>query len=147
MKEKLTKHFIATNSVKWVDVIDDIIYNYNHTVNRGIGVSPDSVNHAVEVDIINEKREDTKHKRDTIQQHLEEGDTVRLLNKKGLFDNKHKGKYTHGIFKVVQIYNNSCDIENTKGEIFLVKLSQLQKVKQNGEIIPDITEIEKANRD
>ena len=44
LKEKLTKYFISHNTVKWYDGIDEIVNNYNHTVNRGIGVEPIKVN-------------------------------------------------------------------------------------------------------
>ena len=40
LKEKLTQYFINNDTVKWVDGIDDIIYNYNHSINRGIGIQP-----------------------------------------------------------------------------------------------------------
>jgi len=44
LKEKLTKYFIAYDTVKWFDVIDEIIKNYNNTFNRGIKNTPSGIN-------------------------------------------------------------------------------------------------------
>ena len=43
---------------KWVNAIDDIVYNYNHSVNRGIGIEPYKVNNFIEQKI----RENAKNK-------------------------------------------------------------------------------------
>jgi hypothetical protein len=37
---KMSKLFDATNSFRYIDALDDLIYNYNHTVHRTIGVTP-----------------------------------------------------------------------------------------------------------
>ena len=60
LKEKLTKYFVNNDTVKWVDAIDDIIYNYNHSVNRGIGIEPYKVNNFIEQKIIENKTEKNK---------------------------------------------------------------------------------------
>ncbi len=52
IKEKLTKYFTATDSVRWIDVIDKIMYNYNHSINRGIGIEPYLVNSQLEHELI-----------------------------------------------------------------------------------------------
>ena len=33
LQEKLITYFINSNTVKWVNAVDDIIYNYDHSVN------------------------------------------------------------------------------------------------------------------
>jgi IS30 family transposase len=60
LKDKLTKYFSAKDTVRWVDVIDDIVYNYNHSVNRGIGMEPYKVNSFIENELVQEKKEITK---------------------------------------------------------------------------------------
>ena len=40
LKEKILKYFIASETTRWVDVIDIIIKNYNNTINRTIGCTP-----------------------------------------------------------------------------------------------------------
>jgi hypothetical protein len=39
LKMKMSKLFDATNSFRYIDVLDDLIYNYNHIVHRMIGVT------------------------------------------------------------------------------------------------------------
>ena len=48
IKIKLTQYFINNDTVKWINAIDDIIYNQNHSVNRGIGIEPYKVNNFIE---------------------------------------------------------------------------------------------------
>ena len=60
LKDKLTKHFISTDSVNWVDIIDELIYNYNHSVNRGIGIEPYKITNAIEHEIIMRKIDETE---------------------------------------------------------------------------------------
>ena len=62
LKEKLTQHFIANDTVNWIDVIDTIIYNYNHSVNRGISIAPAKVTDFIEQKIIENKKEETDNR-------------------------------------------------------------------------------------
>jgi hypothetical protein len=48
LKEKLSIYFNTNDTVVWIDIIDKIIYNYNHSVNRGIGIEPYKVNDFIE---------------------------------------------------------------------------------------------------
>jgi hypothetical protein len=59
LKNELTKYFSSHDTVKWIDVIDNIINNYNHTVNRGIGVEPFKANSFIENQIIQKAEEKT----------------------------------------------------------------------------------------
>ena len=36
LKDKLNKYFIANDDTNWIDIIDNIIKNYNNTRNKGI---------------------------------------------------------------------------------------------------------------
>ena len=56
LKEKLTKYFVSHDTVKWYDIIDNIVDNYNRTVNRGIGIEPIKVNPFIENEIVQEKK-------------------------------------------------------------------------------------------
>ena len=41
MKALLGKYFTAFNTKgKWIDTLEDIVYNYNHTFHRGIQCTP-----------------------------------------------------------------------------------------------------------
>ena len=44
LKTKLWKYFTAKNTYKWLNVLQDIVYAYNHKRHRIIGCTPASVN-------------------------------------------------------------------------------------------------------
>ena len=59
IKEKLTAYFDAFDTVKWIDIIDKIIDNYNNSVNRGIGYKPIEVNDFLE-NYIRQRKKSTR---------------------------------------------------------------------------------------
>jgi hypothetical protein len=93
LKKTMSRLILQNNSSNWIDNMDEIVYNYNHTVNRGIGVEPYKVNNAIEVDIINQKREQTDLIREKEGEEFKIGDSVRVLRKKKLFEDKLINKY------------------------------------------------------
>ena len=48
LKTKMYRYFTARNTRRYVDVLPDLLYSYNHTYHRSIGMAP------VEVDDTNE---------------------------------------------------------------------------------------------
>lgn len=147
IKNKLTKHFISTNSVNWIDAIDDIINNYNNSVNRGIGVAPIKVNNAIETDIITEMRKETDRLKSVLPEIFESGDAVRIFRNKKLFGDKQLSKYGDEVYKVVKVYKNALDIKGEDGKTQRVKQSEVLKVKQAGVYTPPISAIIAANKE
>ena len=109
LKDILREHF-ASDDLNWINVIDQIINNYNHTVNRGIGIAPVNVTDAIETSIINEKREITDKFKET-EPEFKIGDKVRVLRKKKLFEDKNLSKYFDIVFTVYKITSNSLYIK------------------------------------
>lgn len=148
IKNKLSKHFIATNSVVWIDAIDDIIKNYNNSFHRGIGMSPNKMNNFSEVDYITHQREYSDLLKKKIGVSFEVNDTVRLLRKKKVFEDKQLSKYGDKIYTVVEIYNNSLDVMDNEGIRQRVKKSEVIKVDE--EAITDkpiqIVEVNKIHK-
>ena len=132
LKDKLTKHFYANDTYKWIDVIDDIIKNYNNTINRSTGLEPIKINSFIENQIINNKRDETNLIK-TGKHLFSTGDFVRIKNKKKLFDDKQKSKFSNEIFQIVKVLNNSAMLNNDEK----FKLSELIKVEniENKELI------------
>ena len=125
LKDKLKKHFIATDNLNWIDAIDKIINNYNHTVNTGIGIEPYKVDAYIEHQIVTLKRDITTfmHSKDI---KFSVGDKVRILNKKVVFQDKLLPKYSSTVFIVEKVFNNACLVKHNDTEI-RVKKSQLIK--------------------
>lgn len=130
IKNKLSKHFIATNSVNWIDAIDDIIENYNNTFHRGIGTSPREMNRYAEVDAIARNREYTELLKKKNGEPFEVNDKVRVMRKKKLFEDKQLSKYGDEIYNIENVYKNALDISDAKGNIQRVKKSDVIKVDE-----------------
>lgn len=74
-------------------------------------------------------------------------DIVLVKRNKKLFEDKQLSKYVGEHFKVIGIFNNAVDVKGKNGEILRVKKSDIQKIKQVGEVLPTETAILKANVD
>ena len=110
LKDKLKAHFSATGKVNWINAIDEIINNYNHSVNRGIGMSPIKMNSFKEQALVEEKKEIT----DLIyssEKIINIGDKVRVKKPKALFADKMTATYSNTIYEVVSIVCQMLDIE------------------------------------
>ena len=42
LRKKIESNFILTNSTEWINILPQLIYEYNHTKHRSIGMSPES---------------------------------------------------------------------------------------------------------
>jgi hypothetical protein len=140
LKSKLNKYFIANNTVRWIDVIDKIILNYNNTINTGIGYTPKQAsNHMIQSILINEAIDKTKRiENDNKEENINIGDRCRLLNKTKLFD-KQQSKYSNEIYTITKIKKNTVDVKNNKDEKLNVKKTDILIVKEvDYEILNDV---------
>ena len=138
LKEKMTQYFTANDTVKWIDIIDDLVYNYNHSVNRGIGAAPYQVNSFMEQRIVEKKRDET----DLILSKKEEikvGDFCRIIYEKDLFSDKMTPKYSNKIFEIIKIKSNSLVVQDSKGENYTVKKSNVKIIKdvENNKVLKE----------
>ena len=102
IKEKLVKYFDSFDTVRWVDIIDKIVYNYNHTKNRGIGYKPIEVNDFIENMIRQKKKLEGENIREN-ETEFKVGQYVRELNDKNIFDDKMKSKYSNEIYEITKV--------------------------------------------
>ena len=133
IKEKLEKYFIAHNTTRWIDVIDKIVKNYNHTYNRGIKNTPDEVNRnkLLEADIIIRKREETIKQQENIPT-FKINDIIRVKIHKDTFT-KFTPKYSHDLYKITKVNNNTITAVNNKNENHLFKKSNIIHVNNDFE--------------
>lgn len=136
LKDKLLKHFTANDTVNWVDVIDKVIYNYNHTVNTGIGIEPYKVNSFIEAEIISEKKDKTE-KINENNLFINIGDKCRIKKKDVLFEDKMTTKYSKTIYTIIKVNKNSVEV-NHNNDNLTVKKTEIMIVRDNVEhIAPD----------
>ena len=81
IKEKLVKYFDSFDTVRWIDIIDKIVYNYNHTKNRGIGYKPIEVKYFIENMIRQKKKLEGENIREN-ETEYKVGQYIRELNDK-----------------------------------------------------------------
>lgn len=126
LKEKLEKYFIANNTVRWIDIIDKIIYNYNHTYHNGIKIEPYKVNYLIENDIVNEKREITEDIKES-EVIFNKGDKVRVKQTREIFE-KNKPVFSKEIYKITKVNKNSVRVVDKNDDEYTVKKSNLLKI-------------------
>lgn len=101
LKTKLWKYFTAYNTYKWIDVIQDIVFAYNHRKHRTLGRTPASVNrnNAMIVWAHLYGRPGPINSRSDIQI----GDIVRISKVKATFEKGYLPNWTEEIFTVCGI--------------------------------------------
>ena len=141
LKDKLSIYFNTNDTVVWNDIIDKIIYNYNHSVNRGIGIEPYKVNDFIENMIIQDKKEETRlieSKEDIINV----GDKIRILLETKMFQDKLSPKYSNKIYTIIKVGKNTVSVMDND-EIVKVKKSNIKIISDVSNDIK-LTELKKA---
>ena len=141
LKDKLSIYFNTNDTVVWIDIIDKIIYNYNHSVNRGIGIEPYKVNDFIENMIIQDKKEETRiieSKEDIINV----GDKIRILLEQKLFQDKLSPKYSNKIYTIIKVGKNTVSVMDNE-EVVKVKKSDI-KIISGISNNTNLTELKKA---
>ena len=123
LKDKLLKYMTSQDTVRWIDVIDKIVWNYNHTVNRGIKIEPYKANSFIQTEMIAEKKAETEKIRAREPQY-EINKKCRILNKTALFEDKMTSQYSNKVYTITKVNQNSVILNDTikkkKSEILLI---------------------------
>ena len=105
VKSRLEKIFDKRGSRRWIDVLDDVIANYNKTPHRSIGMAP--------LDVNDENREEV-YKRlypksgITVVCKFKTGDKVRKILDKEIFDKGYTKKWSDEIYKIKKIRQSNA---------------------------------------
>jgi hypothetical protein len=83
VKQRIENHFLATNSVVWYDVLDDILQNYNNTYHSAIKMKPNNVGIEEEQQIVDKALEKVS---DILSSQQMLTSPVRIRLKKEIFD-------------------------------------------------------------
>ena len=148
LKDKLLKHFLASKSTNWIDNIDDIVQNYNNTVNRGTGFTPKEASKGLIQSFIISRAREHNDKIGDQEIVINVGDTCRVRNKKKLFE-KMNLEYSDDTYIVTKVYSNKVDVQNEKVKIDGVKKEDIILVNavEHNVIINDKKYTEKINND
>jgi hypothetical protein len=126
LKDKLTKYFSANDTVIWIGVMDKIIDNYNHTINRGIGIEPYKVNGMIENVLIQKAKEKTEN---IEQEIINVGDLCRVRLVKSAFSDKLQSKWSNAIYKVIKVKIASVIVEDDKHKEYKIKKYDIKIIK------------------
>lgn len=129
LKSKLTKYFSAKDTSKWIDIIDKIIYNYNHTINRGIGIEPAKVNSFIENEIRTKAKETTEAILEK-EQTINVGDRCRIKTTKTIFTDKLESKFSNNLYTITKINKGSVIVIDNEGIEYKVKKYNIKIVKE-----------------
>jgi len=131
IKSKLYKYFTFKKTKRWVDIIDDLVYGLNNTVNKTTGFKAVDVNeenspqvwHNIYSKFILQKKDKPRFK---------EGDLIRLSTTKTIFTKKYVAQYSNEIFKIKKVYSTSpaqYQIEDLHGNTLSGRVYDFEIVK------------------
>ena len=119
LKERIYRYFTFKNTRRYVDVLDDIVYSYNNTYHRSIGMTPSQVDKTneqiVRARLYPDKPKQFKYKFDI-------GDTVRISVRRNVFRKSYTGNWSEEIFTV-------CNRHPTQPVTYTVKDATGQPIK------------------
>ena len=135
MKEKMWKYFTDNNTYTYIDVLPELVEDYNNTVHSSIKITP--------IEASKKKNELTvwrnlypdRLKIQPITPKFSVGDKVRITKKKKVFEKGYTTRWREEIFKITKIQNTNpvtyklADLkdEEIKGTFYE---PELQKTKQ-----------------
>lgn len=120
IREVIQKYFSIRKTKNWVNVLPDIIENYNTTFHTGIDAIPKEVWSGK-----SESKQEPKYPKFDIKI----GDTVRILKRYSEFTKKSDvKKFTKNLYKVIAREGATFKVKNDKGVVQERKDYELQKV-------------------
>ena len=135
MKEKMYKYFTANSTNVYIDVLNDLVSQYNKTVHSSIEVTPieASKKENEKQVFLNLYPSESSAKK---KPKFELGDYVRIPKKKGTFEHGFTPRYTEEVFQVSSVLDTSpvtyklidFNNEEIKGTFYE---QELQKTKQD----------------
>ena len=99
LKHKLWRYLTSTNKRKWLDVLQDAVYSYNHSVHRVIKRKPATVTQA-DVASMREERQESRSKG---KDNIRVGDTVRISKVKSVFEKGYLPNWTEELFTIADV--------------------------------------------
>jgi len=130
MREVLAKYFYARDTKNYIDVLPEIIKNYNNSEHRGIGTTPELVWNGKEKPMLDNPIEDSPSIPD-----IKIGDWVRVIKQYDIFKKRSAEKaYSKTLYEVIKIEGKRYIVKSKKGETQERVGWELQKVVEPDKI-------------
>lgn len=102
LKEKMWKQFTIRGSHKWIDILNDLIENYNNTKHRTIKMKPIEVNRENEKGLLKKVYSQPNKSIEKFGKY-EIGDKVRISKTKKTFEKGYTPNWTKETFTIAEI--------------------------------------------
>ena len=143
LKTRMWRYFTAKKTMRYIDVLPDLVYSYNHSVHRSIKMKPTDVTADNEKQVwrtLYDHNDDVKH----VKYKFKIGDQVRISKIKRKFEKGYLPNFSKEIFTISKqvprdppVYKlKDYDGEELKGTFYE---KELQKVIKSN----DVYEVEK----
>lgn len=134
IKERLYKYFTEKATLKWIDVVDDIVLAINKTVSTATGMRPLDVNFENQ-DKLWEKLYGSTTKASR-KNKFNASDDIRIAKTKGTFEKSYLPNYTSDVYSVDRVVKgspNTYHIKNDAGQEVLGKFynEELSRTQEN----------------
>lgn len=107
LKSKMWKYFTHTNSKKWIDILQDLVYNYNNSYHRSIKMTPTEGSMQKNSSKVYDALFPSKATKEKIVSHFNIGDRVRISKKYRNFRKGYLPNFTTEIFIVSEVLRTS----------------------------------------
>lgn len=108
LKSKLYKEFSLKGNYKWKDgTLENVVYKYNHTHHRTIGLSPAQVNQSTKQFVLNKYSKIAASDIQYTRRKLKVGDYVRISKYKGVFEKGYTPNWSAEIFQIFKVQDTS----------------------------------------
>ena len=133
LKSRMWKYFTAQNTKKWVDILPQLVENYNTSVHRSINMKPADASLKKNEAVVYRKLF-PKTKLKSAKAKFAVGNCVRITIKRGDFRKGYRPNFTKEVFVVVQVQSTqpiTYKIEALDGEEITVSFYEQEMVKVN----------------
>jgi len=135
LKAKMWRYFTYKATLRYIDVLDDLLFSYNNTIHRTIKTTPASVDSSNEREILTRCYRPKK----TLKWKLRLNDKVRISQGRREFKKAHLSDWTEEIFTIIvrhptdPVTYEVCDYNDDKinGKFYE---HELQKIKKDDDI-------------
>jgi len=121
LKTKMWKYFSHANTYKYVDILEHLVYAYNHSTHTAINMAPDDVNNDNQLQVYDYLYSGRGRYRKIINSNTKFriGDKVRISREKYTFEKGYESNWSTEIFVLSKILKRSparYEIKDLNGE-------------------------------
>lgn len=133
LQGKMWRYFTHRNTFRFIDVLQDLVYSYNHTIHQALGgISPSEVN-AENAERLFYHLYERPRVKDLVQPTYKKGDPVRLLKTKKTFNRGYEPNWSEELFTIDNVSPRGYNVTDTSGEAIKGHFypAEVQKVRSS----------------